>query len=280
MQVKKMDILDKFIESANENLSEGYYNVRPRTNLQKIWPVCKFDRIYNTKAIGLKSSLLRRIKAGFTLITEIKHASPAGEYSFEKMRAEDSAIDFMKNGADAISVVVEPKIFKGKLVDVPLAKKAGLPVLFKDFIIDKKQIIAARNVGADAVLLIVKVARRLELDLDDMIAIAHENELEVLLESYDEDEIRTAMKTKADILGINNRDLQTLKVDIGRTKRIISNVGRLDRPLISESGIKTADDVAFVKKAGASGALVGTAIWKSDDVGKKIKELKQGARDE
>ncbi|MFH1784920.1 MAG: indole-3-glycerol-phosphate synthase [Candidatus Micrarchaeota archaeon] len=255
-----MNLLDKFIEHAKENISTGYYNVRSRV-------------------VGPRCSLIQRIRSEkFIIITEIKHASPAGEYSFDEMDVEGSAMSFVNSGADAISVVVEPTIFKGNIGDVPLAKKAGLPVLFKDFIIERKQIEAARNVGADAILLIVKVAKKLELDLDELIEIAHENELEVLLESYDEDEMRTAMKTKADILGINNRDLDTLKIDIGRTKKILDDIGNVDRPVISESGIRNANDVAFVRSSGASGVLVGTAIWKSDNIEEKIKELKEGAK--
>lgn len=254
-----MNLLDKFIEHAKMNIDHGYYNVRSRT-------------------VGPKCSLVQTIKANkFIIISEIKHASPAGEYSFDEMDVEGSAIRFRENGADAISVVVEPKIFKGNIEDIPLAKKAGLPVLFKDFIIERKQIEAARNVGADAILLIVKVAKKLKLDLNELIAIAHENNLEVLLESYDEDEMKEALKTKADILGINNRDLDTLKIDIGRTKKILDGFDKIDRPVISESGIRTAEDVAFVKKAGANGVLVGTAIWRSDDIGKKIRELRLGA---
>jgi indole-3-glycerol phosphate synthase len=87
------------------------------------------------------------------------------------------------------------------------------------------------------------------------------------------------MDTDADILGINNRDLRTLGVDIGRTARILKEAGGADRPLISESGIKSASDVRFVLKAGADGALVGTAIWKAEDLRAKIRELKGGGAD-
>ncbi|MFH1520740.1 MAG: indole-3-glycerol-phosphate synthase [Candidatus Micrarchaeota archaeon] len=254
-----MNLLDKFIEHTRVNIDLGYYNVRSRV----VGPTC---------------SLVQMISSNkFIIISEIKHASPAGEYSFDEMDVEESAMTFKKNGADAISVVVEPTIFKGNIDDIPLAKKAGLPVLFKDFIIERKQIEAARNVGADAILLIVKVAKKLNLNLDELIEIAHENNLEVLLESYDKEEMEIARSTNADILGINNRDLDTLKIDIKRTKEILEGCGIIDRPVISESGIRTAEDVAFVKKAGASGVLVGTAIWKSDDIGKKIKELRSGA---
>ncbi len=254
------DILDKFIMAAKENIASGYYADGGAHRGKKISMRKKID------------------ESGFLLITEIKHASPAGEYSFGNIDVEKAAADFKRCGSDAISVVVEPQIFKGHLENVATAKKAsGLPVLFKDFVISSEQIVAADRVGADAVLLVVKVADRLGLDLDALIAEAHGRGLEVLLEAYDADEMKKAMKTDADLLGINNRDLTTLKVDLGRTKRIMEAAGKADRPVISESGIAGADDVRYVRKAGVSGVLVGTAIWKAADLREKVKDLKSGA---
>ncbi|MCX6769604.1 MAG: indole-3-glycerol-phosphate synthase [Candidatus Micrarchaeota archaeon] len=250
------DILDKFIEKAKENVAGGYYRTGARH-------------------AGARHSLAARLSSRkFSLIAEIKHASPAGEYSFGNIDVEKAARDFLECGADAISVVVEPQIFRGSLGNVPLAKEAGLPVLFKDFVICEEQLEAARQVGADAVLLIVKVAGRLGLDLDALIEKAHKLGLEVLLECYDEDEMARAIQTKADILGINNRDLRTLKVDIGLTGRILSKFPELGRPVISESGIRGIEDARQVRKYGARGILVGTAIWTADDLRAKIRELK------
>lgn len=250
-----MDILDKFIESAKASIKDGYYEIEGAADVEKV-------------------SLRQRLDAQpFSLITEIKHASPAGEYSFGHIDVEKAAADFRDCGADAISVVVEPKIFRGKLGNVTTAKKAGLPVLFKDFVMSKGQIEAARKAGADAILLVVKVARRENLDLDYLIDAAHKNGLEVLLECYNEAEMKAALRTDADILGINNRDLQTLRVDLNRTKAILDAV-EPDRPLISESGIRTRADAEFVKNAGAKGILVGTAIWAAPDLRAKVKELR------
>ena len=262
-----MDILDNFIENAGKSLKEGYYDVGESLLAEGA----------KTKRVSLRGVL---DKNAFSLICEIKHASPAGEYSFDNIDVEKAAIAFLENGADAISVVVEPKIFKGSLDNVPMAKKAGLPVLFKDFISTEKQIDAAHALGADAVLLVVKVTERTNSDLDSLISYAHEKKLEVLLECYDRAEMKIAMETNADILGINNRDLCTLKVDIGRTSRVLEEFADLGRPLISESGIKTAEDARYVRKAGAKGVLVGTAIWTAPDLRTKIRELKTGGADE
>lgn len=254
------DILDKFIAAAKQNVASGYYEK-------------------GEKYGGKKASLLEQINSHqFTLICEIKHASPAGEYSFGNIDVKKAAVDFRNNGADAISVVVEPQIFKGRLDNVPVVKNAsGLPVLFKDFVISEEQIEAAQRVGADAVLLVVKVADRLKLDLDGLIAEAHARKLEVLLEAYDTDEMKRAAQTKADILGINNRDLTTLKVDLNRTKRIMEEAGKVKQPVISESGIKSGEEVRFVRQFGVKGVLVGTSIWKAKNLGEQIRDLKKGA---
>ena len=254
-----MDILDRFIAQAKENIASGYYAA---THLEEGVPYSQ---------VSLKQMLLSK---PFSLITEIKHASPAGEYSFDFIDVEKTAFSFKAAGADAISVVVEPKIFKGNIYHITIAKKVGLPVLFKDFVFSREQIDAASKVGADAVLLVVKVAERVGSNVNELIDHAHERGLEVLLECYNEKEMEFAIKTNADILGINNRDLQTLKVDITRTKQILDCFKSIDKPIISESGIRNKNDVNFIKKTGVKGILVGTAIWKSTNIEEKVRELK------
>ncbi len=258
-----MDILDRFITSAKESLAEGYYDYAPVVSVRPARP------------LSLKQKF---VSQDFGLICEIKHASPAGEYAYREIDAEVAVREFRSCGADAISVVVEPKIFRGSMSNISSAKTAGLPVLFKDFVFTKEQIQCAARSGADAVLLVVKVADRVGADLDELIGLAHKNDLEVLLESYDACEFRRALETDADILGINNRELTTLKLDITRTGRILRQIGlaKINKPIISESGIKSAADVAFVRKSGVRGALVGTAIWTANDLGAKIRELKSG----
>ncbi|MEK6979270.1 MAG: indole-3-glycerol-phosphate synthase [Candidatus Micrarchaeota archaeon] len=259
------DILDTFIEKAKENVANGYYAISgTKTNK-------------NSARVSVKQKLLSQL---FSLIAEIKHASPAGEYSFDNIDVEKTARDFMECGADAVSVVVEPQIFKGNLGNIPMVKGAApeLPVLFKDFVISTEQINAAAYYGADCILLVMKVADRLGLDINKLIEAAHEHGLEVLLECYDSDEMKRANETNADILGINNRDLRTLKVDLNRTKQILDETrtqsGTINKPVISESGIKTKSDAEFVRACGVNGILVGTAIWKADNLRDKVTELR------
>ncbi len=266
-QIGDKDILDRFIREAKATLAEGSYDVAEAdadVTLPK-FPKC-----------SLKEKLL---KNNFTLICEIKHASPAGEYSFGNIDVQKTADEFKLSGADAISVVVEPKIFKGSLSNIPVAKSTGLPVLMKDFVIDERQIRASKAMGADVILLVVKVTNRLGLDLDRLIEVAHSCGLEVLLESYDAEEMRIAIESDADILGINNRDLRTLTVNLNRTKEILDAFESVPKPVISESGVKNAVDIAMVKNTGVNGVLVGTAIWKATSLKEKIRELKSGGQD-
>ncbi|MEK6972509.1 MAG: indole-3-glycerol-phosphate synthase [archaeon] len=256
-----MDILDKFIEQAERNIAAGYYNL-------------EIPKKYKAKKVSLKEKIG---KNNFCLIAEIKHASPAGEYCFEDIDAEKTAFLFKNAGADAISVVVEPAIFKGNLKNICKAKKTGLPILFKDFIMHETQIKAAASLGADCVLLIMTLADRLHLDINKMIESAHSFGLEVLLECYTREEMERALDTKADILGINNRDLRTLDVNLNRSIKIMENIGRgrlKGRKIISESGIQKRQDIELISKAGINAALVGTAIWKSMNQAEKIRELK------
>ncbi len=255
------DILDRFITQAKDNVASGYYSIKGKAK-----PA--------VNKVSLRQTLEKR---KFSLISEIKHASPAGEYSFEHIDVQKTAITFKECGADAISVVVEPKIFLGNLTHLAVAKQSGLPVLFKDFVIDDSQIHAAAFYGADCMLLVATVAKRLNLDLGAMVDKAHALGLEVLLECYDAAELGTALKTKADIIGVNNRDLKTLKVDLEHTKRFIASVPKgmkLDRPLISESGVRNRADAQFLRSVGAKGILVGTALWKADDLAAKVRELR------
>ncbi|MBM3229621.1 indole-3-glycerol-phosphate synthase [Candidatus Parvarchaeota archaeon] len=265
-----MDILDRFIETAKENIARGYYS--------KFIDKCVKSSQINDSVRHCQPLSQALSKNRFSIICEIKHASPAGEYSFDYIDVAKTAAGFKSAGADAISVVVEPQIFKGDLGNVSIASAAsGLPTLFKDFVLERIQIDAAKASGASCVLLVVKVAKRAGFDLDQYISHAHGLGLEVLLECYDKKEMDIALETKADILGINNRDLQTLEVDLNRTKNILAaygGSGRLGRKLISESGIKNRADAQFVKKCGASGVLVGTALWKAKDQKAKIMELK------
>ena len=143
----------------------------------------------------------------------------------------------------------------------------------KDVMIDKIQIDAAKKMGADYFLLIQALFDKGFVDdIDELIDYGHENDLKILLESHTKTEFENALKTDADIVGINNRNLDTLEIDLYTTKKLLENFQK-SKIILSESGIKSTDDVKFLHDCGADAFLIGTSIMKSSDIQKRVSEL-------
>ncbi len=210
------------------------------------------------------------------VITEIKSASPSAGVIRQDVNPSVIAKAMEKGGATALSVLTEPKQFSGSLEALALARKTvKLPILMKDIILNPIQIQAASRLGANAVLLIKALFDRgySEKSLDEMINGAHLLGLEVLLETHTLSEFCSALKTDADLIGINNRNLATLKVDLNQTKKILSSINPKNSVIVSESGIKTPTDIRFLRESGACAFLIGSAIMSSDNVEKKVREF-------
>ena len=210
--------------------------------------------------------------ARLNLIAEIKGSSPSmgGIRSF--VEPTEIAGLYEAAGAAAISVLTEPIYFSGKIEYLRLVRdRVTIPILRKDFIFDEYQNYEARGKGADAVLLMTSVISD-DLLLNSLIELAHRLGLETLLEVSDIDNLKRAVKSKTDVLGINNRNFNTLKTDINTSLKLMKNYHG-HRPIISESGIFTRADAAKLKDVGFNGILVGTALMKSDDIKAKIEEL-------
>ena len=174
-------------------------------------------------------------------------------------------------GAAAISVLTEPQFFGGSLADLAAVRAAvQLPVLCKDFIVDPVQLWQARAAGADAVLLIVAVLD--EDALPSLHTVAVELGMTVLVEVHSESEVERALAVRPAVIGINNRDLIRMKTDRATTSRLRPLIPR-DRPVISESGIETREDVAALGRIGINGVLVGEALLRAGDLDAKIREL-------
>jgi indole-3-glycerol phosphate synthase len=278
-----MDILDKIALEVGKTIEGGYYTGGGGTGNRGGESECSGGKA------GEGCSLLEKLNAGeFAIISEIKPASPSeGKLLFREVG--EVAREMGDGGASAISVLTEPTFFSGKLGNLGIVKReSGLPVLMKDFVIGPVQLEAGKRAGADLVLLIVSLFERgyCSLDLEGMIGKAHELGLEVLLEAHTAEEFEVAKGTDADILGINNRNLGSMEVSIGNTLRILGDEGYSSRgedangqgngrkPVISESGIFTREDVLKVKNAGASGVLVGTSILQAGDIVKKLQGLR------
>ncbi len=208
----------------------------------------------------------------FAFICEIKKASPSKGVIVEDFPYMDIAQEYEKAGASAISVLTEPHFFKGNdkyLKDV--ADIVNIPVLRKDFIIDEYQIYQAKLIGADAVLLICAVLD--ESTLKIFINIATSLKLSCLVETHNEEEIKKALSCNAKIIGINNRDLKTFTVDINTSLKLRKFIPE-NKILISESGIKTAQDIKMLKDAGFNGALIGESMMLSKNKQQFLLNLK------
>ncbi len=212
-------------------------------------------------------------KEKFSLIAELKKASPSAGLIRKDFEPITLAKTCEESGASAISVLTDEKHFQGELDYLKAAKESTtIPILRKDFIIDEEQVYEARIAGADALLLIVRILSDEQLGV--LLKLTEELGMQALLEVHDAGEIERALKTDAKIIGINNRDLDTLKVDLQNTVQLIEKFPQLrERIVISESGIKSREDIEKLKKAGSDGVLIGEVLMKSGNIAEKIKEL-------
>ncbi len=206
------------------------------------------------------------------LIAEIKKASPSKGLLCPDFQPLGLARAYETSGAAAISVLTDQKFFQGSLEYLELVKigTKKLPVLRKDFIIDRYQLYEARVYGADAVLLIVAALK--ELELRDFIKEANDLGLASLVEVHNLMELNTALDSGADLIGINNRDLKTFKVDLETTFRLIESIPK-GKVVVAESGIKDQHDIEHLVRVGVNAALVGETIVTAADPGLKIKQL-------
>lgn len=254
-------ILDEIIEYKKKELAETKRNV-PFSEIK----ARASDR---EPARGLEKALSGG--NGIKLIAEVKKASPSKGIIREDFEPVEIAKTYARSGAACLSVLTERKYFQGKLEYLTDIRKAvDLPPLRKDFIIDAYQIFEARSAGADAILLIVACLERRQIE--DFIQIAKEAGLDVLVESHTYKELDRALLAGASLVGINNRDLGTFSVSLQTTVDLLKDIPD-DRIVVSESGIKSRDDVIRLQQAGVDAILVGESLMREKDVGKKVKEL-------
>lgn len=236
-------------------------------------PVEELRRIIKGQPAPLDSAAALRGES-IRLIAEVKKASPSAGIIRADFDPVEIARIYAANGAAAISVLTEVKYFQGSLNFLKDIRKAlgkkGVPLLRKDFIFDSYQVYEARAYGADAILLIVAILTPDKLK--SLLELSHELGMECLVETHDEAEVETALKSGARVIGINNRDLRTLKTDISTTEQLRSLVPG-DKIVVSESGIKSRDDMVRLRQWGIDAALIGEALMASPDIAAKMKEL-------
>ncbi len=215
---------------------------------------------------------LKNPNRGLALIAEVKKASPSKGLIKENFHPVDIARAYQEGGADCLSVLTDTPYFQGKREYLTEVKKAvNLPVLRKDFIIDSKQIVEAKHIGADAVLLI---GEALEPPLlKELYQHAEELGLDVLVEVHDQyhlDQVLNVITPK--ILGVNNRNLRTFETNIQQLSGMVSSIPK-ETLLVSESGIYTRKDLDLVQQFGAKAVLVGESLMRKDNQTVAIKEL-------
>ena len=235
------DYFDVLARVAQVTIDDGYYDSAKATE---------------PAHLSLKKAILT-CKA-VPVITEIKVASPSRGIILKEVDAAAVARVMQAGGAVALSVLTEPNQFNGSLEALSQAREAvSLPILMKGIILNPIQIYAASKMGANAVLLIQALFDRGYCDrtVEEMIAGAHALGLEVLLETHTETEFQSATKTNADLIGINNRDLATLTVNLNVTKKILSKNSSNGKLIVSESGIKTPKDILLLRECGAKAFL-------------------------
>jgi indole-3-glycerol phosphate synthase len=209
--------------------------------------------------------------APMAVIAEIKHASPSAGIIKEGVDLRKLAFEYEKGGASAVSVLTEPHFFKGEITHLRQVKEmTSLPVLQKDFIIDPFQIYEGRTSGADAVLLIAALLDREQLR--DFVNLARSFSMTPLVEIHNEDDLEKIANLDLSLIGVNNRDLRTLQVDLKTTLRLKREISP-EIKVISESGIKSSQDVRLLREAGIDGILVGETLMRSPDPSSKIREL-------
>ncbi|MGG3470080.1 indole-3-glycerol phosphate synthase TrpC [Neobacillus pocheonensis] len=259
-------ILDKIIDQKKKEvllLREGELQIQP-----KAYPRRSFiEKLHQVNEISI--------------IAEFKRASPSKGIINNMIDPAYQAGLYEKFGASAISVLTDQTFFKGDFSDLHAVRgTVDLPVLCKDFIIDRLQIELAAAHGADIILLIVAALD--EKNLKELYQYAKGLGLEVLVEVHNQQELEEALKIGAKLIGVNNRDLKTFHVSLEVTEKLAAIVKGSGAFLISESGIHHQEDVARVRNAGANGILVGEAFMKSDDVKQSFLDfrlpLNEGAR--
>jgi len=263
------NILDKIIADKKAEVERG----QSQRSLEEL----KAQVLSMPKCHNFYKAVTKPNSRGLNVIAEVKKASPSAGVIREDFDPVAIARTYQRCGADAISVLTDEKYFQGRLEYISQIKEVvDLPILRKDFIIDIWQVYESRVAGADAILLIAEALTPGEL-MDLMIAAA-ELTLTVLLEVHEADTLLAVRsligfpKKGYSVLGINNRNLATMQVDLGTSCRL---AGLLDNKneLVAESGIRTRADVEKLKSVGVKAVLVGQVLCGSTDIGEKFAEL-------
>ncbi len=258
------NFLDQIIEHKKDSLerkSAFYASLKKKTRGQKL-----------TRYHIFKQSISR--PGGINLIAEFKKASPSRGLIRASCDVLSVARVYVNNGAAAVSVLTEEKYFAGKISYLrQVSEHFDVPALMKDFIIDEVQIYEGFVNGASGILLIVALLD--DARLEQLLEAARNLDMDCLVEVHNEEELERALRSQAEIIGINNRDLRSFKVDLDVSRRLIPLIPK-DKVIVVESGIRTHDDIKRFEAAGAHAVLVGESFMDAPDIDAKMKEMMRG----
>ncbi len=264
-----MTILEEIIEHKRKEVDERASTYPIKLLEQSLY--------FNTECVSLKKYIQREDKSG--IIAEFKRQSPSKGTINAYADVEKVTIGYMQAGASALSVLTDTNYFGGKNQDLTIARKFNYcPILRKDFVIDEYQIIEAKSIGADAILLIASVLSKEQVK--SFTSVAHNLGLEVLLEIHSLEEI-DKHNDQIELVGINNRNLKTFEVDFENSVQLIQSLPQTTIK-IAESGIKSPIDIITLKEKGFDGFLIGESFMRTaePEIGakkfiKRIKELEE-----
>lgn len=255
-------ILDRIVASKEREIAERRAAV-PAADLERRLPEAPPLRDF-------RAALVR--EPGVAIIAEVKKASPSAGVLRADFDPVAIATRYAAAGAAAISVLTDEPFFQGRLEYLSTIRAAvSPPLLRKDFILDRYQLLEARLAGADAVLLIAEILERRQLTA--LLREAAGLRVQALVELYDPDNLDRVIDSGARLIGVNNRNLRTFETRLEHTLEVAARVPR-DCCLISESGIRTRGDVERLGQAGVRAVLVGETLMRADDIGKTLRELR------
>ena len=264
-------VLKTLVNNSFKAIDTGFYELKNVPNFN------------NHTSINLKQNIIHCTHV--PLITELKFASPSKGSILDssKIKLETIVSEMEKANSSGISILTQPFLFNGSISHVLQArKKTILPILMKDIIVSDVQITTAKEIGADCILLIKTIFDKnmTEGSLEKFSGLAKKLGLQVIVETHSVDEFKEAVKLNSateklfDIIGINNRNLDTLKIDLAVTKTILSSCEKYGNLILSESGIYSKKDIQFLKESGADAFLIGTSLMENiSDLEKEINEL-------
>ena len=258
------DVLVKILARKHEEIGERL----EQTSLEDL----KLQISKASPVRGFIGSIKNKLSQGETaVIAEVKKASPSKGLLREHFNPAEIALSYEIGGAACLSVLTDKDFFQGAEAYLKEARAAcGLPVIRKDFIVDRYQVYEARAIGADCILLIVAALD--DATLADLYQLAGELGMDVLVEVHDADELQRALRLNLDLVGINNRNLRTFETSLTTTVDLLKNIPD-DIIVVSESGLHKPEDITMLKEHQVHTFLIGEAFMRCDDPGKALKNL-------